>query len=146
MNRCAVKLSDLDAIHVTTTVDHLVWKSASCWYWRGKTFPGGYGVYGGTSAHRFVYEEVRGPIPKGMVLDHFVCDNPKCVNPWHVRPTTQRENVLRSDGVTARNARKTHCKNKHPLTPENVYEYKGYRYCRTCQRRRSREWKARQRT
>ncbi|QZE10899.1 hypothetical protein SEA_CHISANAKITSUNE_112 [Gordonia phage ChisanaKitsune] len=66
----------------------------------------------------------------------------KCVNPWHVRPVTQKENVLRSEiAIAAVNARKTHCDHGHEFTPENTYEYRGKRHCRVCQRKRSREYK-----
>lgn len=45
-------------------------------------------------AHRFIYEQLRGPIPAGLVLDH-LCRVTQCVNPDHVEPVTQRENMRR---------------------------------------------------
>lgn len=46
------------------------------------------------SAYRYYYEQARGPIPSGLVLDH-VCRNPRCVNPAHLEPVTQAENLRR---------------------------------------------------
>lgn len=42
--------------------------------------------------HRWVYEEMFGPIPDGMVLLH-KCDNSLCINPEHLQVGTQKENV-----------------------------------------------------
>lgn len=55
--------------------------------------------------HVVVYEAHVGPVPEGMVLDHWVCDNRWCVNHHHVRPATQRENILRGNGATAKRHR-----------------------------------------
>lgn len=38
---------------------------------------------------------------------------------------------------------RAHCKQGHPYGPDNTYKYRGARQCRSCQRRRSNEWKAR---
>ncbi len=75
--------------------------ASGCWLWRGKRDKFGYGVFqppegsGRTSrAHRLTYEELIGPIPAGMVLDH-LCRTPQCVNPWHLDPTSILENLQR---------------------------------------------------
>ena len=144
MRRCKLNLNDLDEIHVVTTVDHLIWKSMFCWFWKGAGER--YGNYKGEGAHRYVYEEVFGPIPEGLVLDHYVCDNPKCVNPLHLKPVTQRENVLRSDtAIAAINARKTECKNGHTFTASNTYMYRGRRICKKCAAQRNRDARSKQR-
>lgn len=44
--------------------------------------------------HRFAYEQVKGPIPEGLFIDH-LCRNRGCVNPNHLEPVTNRENVMR---------------------------------------------------
>jgi hypothetical protein len=71
-----------------------------CWVWnrKGKNSHGHCAVWiSGKeySAHRTVYEQYVGPIPKGLVLDH-LCENPPCVNPDHLHPTTSAENIRRS--------------------------------------------------
>lgn len=71
---------------------------SGCHIWTG-AIVGGYGQVsvGGKRhrVHRYRYEREVGPIPEGLVLDHFACDNPACCNPAHVRPVTHWENTLR---------------------------------------------------
>lgn len=88
----------------------------------------------------------RGSIPKGLTLDH-LCRNRACVNPVHLEPVTNRVNILRGIGITAQNARKTHCKHGHPFTVENtIYKHGGgWRICKICNRARFREYSARRR-
>lgn len=125
-------------------------QKTGCWEWQGHRSPDGYGQvkYHGAvhSVHRLTYRLLVGPIPDGMQLDHFACDNRACGNPEHVRPTTVRENVLRSGSIQSLNAAKTHCVNGHPFTPENTTRHpNGGRQCRACDQRRGREWRARRR-
>jgi hypothetical protein len=69
-----------------------------CWEWQGRRNPSGYGEAGRYGkvwlAHRAVYEELVGPIPEGMTLDH-LCANRGCVNPNHLEPVASYENTLR---------------------------------------------------
>lgn len=107
-----------------------------CWLWTGAVNTQGYGIitFAGRTwrAPRFSYTVHHGPIPAGLVLDHFVCENPRCINPDHVRPVTQRENALRSKtSQAAIHAAKTHCKRGHPLEGEI-----GQRRCLVCIRQR----------
>lgn len=91
---------------------------------------------GSKRAHRVSYETFVGPIPAGLTLDH-LCRNTLCINPAHLEPVTIKENVLRGDGPTARNARKTHCDRGHAFDETNTGpNANGGRSCRACKR----EW------
>lgn len=81
--------------------------SAGCWNWIGAKagapkFPQhAYGRYWPTIkplfcqiAHRFAYEFIHGPIPKGLEIDH-TCQNKLCVNPAHLELVTHQENCKR---------------------------------------------------
>lgn len=67
-----------------------------CWEWIGRKHANGYGKKQFHSrtllAHRWLWMQLFGPIPSGLVIDH-VCQNPGCVNPHHLRVVTQAENV-----------------------------------------------------
>lgn len=85
-------------------------------------------------AHRFSYEILVGPIPEGMELDH-LCKNRRCVNPAHLEPVTHHENLIRGNGFTGINARKTHCSRGHELSQDNILNRsRGGRECKTCHR------------
>lgn len=121
--------------------DEHVDRTSDCWIWTAHVESKGYGQFrqDGRSvmAHRAFYEMLVGPIPDGMTIDH-LCRNRRCVRPEHLEPVTNRENVLRGTNRAAENARKTHCKNGHPLSGENVALTNGgrRRRCRIC----FREW------
>lgn len=107
-----------------------------CWTWAGTIDQDGYGSFslgsrGHRRAHRLSYEHFVGPIPEGLTIDH-LCRNRACVNPAHMEPVTNRENVLRGEGITAELARQTACKHGHEFTPENTYLWRGKRICRAC--------------
>src|SRR5690242_12219501 len=100
----------------------------ACWPWVGYLRSDGYArLDPWTYAHRFAYELVNGPIPKGLVIDH-LCRNRRCLNPAHMEAVTGIENVLRGASPWARNAQKTLCKRGHPLIPRKD----GGRHCLTC--------------
>jgi hypothetical protein len=120
-----------------------------CWVFSGKKGDGGYTYFWfeGKSrlAHRFIYEQMVGPIPDGYQVDHLChardsscpanrdCPHRACVNPAHLEPVPPVVNVLRSTGLAAKNAVKTVCANGHSLTKGNTYVYpSGERGCRAC--------------
>ena len=116
--------------------------SDGCMLWVGARDGRGYGdfYYNGSvgQAHRYSYEYFVGPIPKGLALDH-LCRTPLCVRPDHLEPVTWRENLMRGNTHTRRNAEKTHCVHGHEYTEENTYRCpKGWRRCRACTAVRSR--------
>jgi hypothetical protein len=120
-----------------------------CWDWTGVVSYEGYGFldrrreYGESRrqrfwVHRIAYEEAKGQIPDGFVIDH-LCRNRRCVNPAHLEAVPNRVNVLRGIGITAMHARQTHCKHGHPFDAENTGRASsGGRQCKTCLRERAR--------
>jgi HNH endonuclease len=112
-----------------------------CWLWTANTTgASGYGLFhsGRTAivAHRWSYQEAKGPIPDGLVIDH-TCRTRLCVNPSHLEPRTNRDNVLLGVGPTAINAAKTHCDRGHPL-PERIDGV--HRFCAVCAKETRRRW------
>ena len=72
-----------------------------CWLWIGARHQHGYGIMQDHTprrrrlyAHRVMYEALRGPIPRGMTLDH-LCRQRCCVNPVHLEAVSRVENVRR---------------------------------------------------
>lgn len=114
-------------------------KTDSCWIWLANKI-GGYGQFTITGrikvqAHRFSYELLKGPIPCGLQIDH-LCKNPSCVNPDHLQPVTARENTLRSNSLSALNARKKFCSRGHEFSGDNLVFQGRRRRCRTCRNER----------
>jgi hypothetical protein len=119
-----------------------------CWNWTAN-LRHGYGriQYRGQpiAVHRLLYAWLVGPLPKRQKgrktpnLDHVVCDNKRCGNPAHVQLVPPRINVLRTKkGVSAINARKTHCLRGHLLPAEP--NSPGRRSCSVCSNERSRKF------
>lgn len=121
-----------------------------CWEWTGHRNADGYGrtnVRNGDGTHRKVlvhratYEALHGPIPPGLTIDH-LCRNRACCNPAHLEAVTHRVNIMRGQGVAARNAAKTHCPHGHEYDEANTSHRGGQRVCRTCNRDRVRRHRA----
>lgn len=112
---------------------------SGCWLWTGQENFGGYGRFylegKRLAAHRQSYELFKGPIPEGLTLDH-LCRVRCCVNPDHLEPVTNRVNILRGVGATAKAAKIMYCTKGHPMFGENVAYYKcetgKRRVCITC--------------
>lgn len=122
-----------------------------CWTWLGERTPKGYGrieIAGRRErVHRVSWRIHVGPLGRHEILDH-LCRNRACWNPSHLEQVTNRENILRGEGPTAENARKTRCVNGHELSPENLTSRsatRGWRECATCRQANRKAWKARQR-
>lgn len=107
--------------------------SNGCWEWK-RYLTLGYGhmmvnrkMY---QAHRLIFEMFIHKIPKGLVLDH-LCRNRKCVNPEHLEAVTMQVNILRGEGLAAKQARRNHCIRGH------LFEKRGgIRICVICMRER----------
>jgi len=123
-------------------------KTEGCWLWEGHRHRGGHGMFflgsGKTGyAHRYIYELLVEPIPKGRVVHH------KCGKPYCVRPEHLSLMVSQSTHVHQHATARTHCGNGHRLTPRNTYSirakngkgrYYQVRACRTCRQTNKRQW------
>lgn len=105
---------------------------SGCWLWTGGLNSAGYPKFfingGYQYAHRWIYEQLVGPIPDRHEIDH-LCFEPRCVHPDHHEAVTKAENLARM-----RLANRDTCAHGHPYTPENTYRRRddGTRQCRIC--------------
>lgn len=118
-------------------------RSEGCWLWTGPIDKDGYGRATRRlfRAHRWMHEQVHGPIPAGFTVDHLChnqdvtcqggpsCRHRRCVNPEHLGLATPTENRER-----ARSSR-AFCRHGHLYDLANTYvDPKGKRSCRECRR------------
>lgn len=123
----------------------------NCWVWvggqtqteaygGGKTYGQFYPGRGGSTkvhAHIWAYEQVQGPVPEGLELDHR-CRNPRCVNPDHLEAVTHAENMRRAMQAR-REGRGNLCANGHSAAEFGAVDYRGGWVCRECAREKSRQ-------
>jgi hypothetical protein len=83
--------------------------------------------------HRWIWELVNGPIPKGFVIDH-LCKNRACVSIDHLRMVTQQENIMA--GLHNIDNR-SHCNQGHPFEGNIMVRKSGKRECAECNRVRA---------
>jgi len=119
---------------------------SGCWLWTAAERRGGYGGFyigPGRSmrAHKIAFEELVGPVPEGLELDHR-CRTRCCVNPAHLEPVTRVVNVRRGTAPAARHFAKTECVNGHPFDDRNTYQWNGRRFCKACMKKHSDAWKS----
>lgn len=128
-------------------------RTDGCWLWTGATDRHGYGRVtingrGSLLAHRVAWALYTGRWPELNVLHH--CDVPGCVRHDHLFEGTQTINMR--DAQTKGRTRgtfepKKECKHGHEFTPENTgyiestRHQKRLRYCRECNRRRTKEYR-----
>lgn len=92
-----------------------------CWIFEGQLTKDGYAP---TSVRHRVYAEKKGPVPKGMHLDH-LCFQTDCINADHAEPVTPAVNKQRASGtkMTPNQVREI----RALVEPINFYEV-GRRY------------------
>ena len=111
-----------------------------CWEWVAGKNGDGYGCYAPARyikyhAHRYAYEHLKGPIPKGAHLHH-VCRNKACVNPSYLIAITP------SQHVRIEKFKNNTCKRSHVLDLNNTrISKRGHRECRACDAYRHRRRK-----
>lgn len=82
---------------------HRVRVEGECWLWvvpEGYKSP--YPAFLHGMAYRVIYEELVGPVEKGMDIDH-KCHNNFCVRPAHLRQITRRQNMENRRGAHKNN-------------------------------------------
>ena len=107
-----------------------------CRIWTASKTLNGYGTLrsGGKntktiSAHRWAYEQIHGPVPEGLELDH-LCRHRDCVEVKHLEAVTHQENLRRGTG----HGSESHCPSGHPYDTDNTSFNRGARRCKTCHR------------
>lgn len=133
--RPAIKLPYFTSLYGASTVT-----DEGCRLWAGVIAWDGYGRYSHRQAHRVVYEQLVGPIPPGMTIDH-ICFNRGCVEPEHLRVLSPLAN-FRNHKSRPVLVPDHECINGHEYTPANTYiRPSGQRDCRACIRERVRKYK-----
>lgn len=120
--------------------------NTGCWLWTAHLSQTGYGRFAhegkAKEAYRVSYEMFVGEVPTGLDLDH-KCRVRSCVNPDHLEPVTRAVNVQRGNARFAglRMLAKTHCPRGHEYSGDNLIQYRGSRYCKSCKHEQHRKWR-----
>lgn len=122
--------------HRITIRSDCTYQGIPCWIWNLKVdTSNGYthATWQKTRyyTHRLFYQVFVGEIPQELHIDH-LCRNRQCCNPTHLELVTPKENTLRGESPSAKQARQTHCENGHPFTDYRTSQ--GKRRCVTCNR------------
>lgn len=123
----------------------------TCWLWKAGKFKNGYAQFwlddgnfsGQKYAHRVSFSWFVSPLQRKMDIHH-ICNTKHCVNPAHLILITRSEHLL-EDIKNGVRVTKTHCKQGHSLSGDNLYISKKQRVCKTCRAKRLREFKKRKR-
>lgn len=121
-----------------------------CWLWTA-ALSHGYGMFGdGTKtdlgnwravkAHKWLWEQVNGPVPDGLELDH-LCRVTRCVRPDHLEAVTHAVNMERAPWTAVQvNRAKTRCPAGHDYAEHGYFDPTvNGRRCRPCKRATARE-------
>lgn len=91
---------------VDQKLDHNIVSKKGCLIWVGVTDHQGYGritIDGRTRmAHRVFWEQLKGPIPGDLEIDH-ICHTPACVKVSHLRLATRQQNARHRQGAQPTN-------------------------------------------
>lgn len=113
--------------------------NTGCWLWSGGTDQHGYGRCRISGVLKRCHQWTYGPVPVGLVLDHYVCQTPACCNPDHLEPVTQAENARRGRSYWRS---LTSCMRGHEFTEENTRQRRdGGRDCIECDRIRGSKYR-----
>ena len=83
-------------------LENIIKTETDCWEWTRSLCTSGYGQLTENkkywTTHRYVYTQIHGEIPDGMIVRH-TCHNRKCCNPEHLLLGTDQDNWNDSETV-----------------------------------------------
>lgn len=134
-------------------LQRFVIKENGCWEWTSVKDKDGYGLFPINGfilkAHRYSYKIHNKRFDEEKFVLH-KCDNPPCVNPKHLYQGTATDNnrdTVKRGRYKNMNTIKTHCKNGHEFSKENLYKSRSVksRICHKCKKARAVEYLRRKR-